>query len=109
MTQESKTLYHLAAGRMLTALTGTVTENQAKTLNAWGKALLEGVQSYQIDVDIQEKKITYRLKMKKNKTIKDTSSMVFIERGAWALLGDEWITSFKSGKGMLYEGNKRQK
>lgn len=98
----------LTALRLLTEWTGQVTEAQVKTLNIWPSVMIDGVKSHEVRIDVNEKKVVFKLKFKANKSLKDLNAVSRLETGVWALLGDSWKTIVKGDGRILYAGSPRR-
>lgn len=98
----------LTALRLLTEWTGQVTEAQVKTLNIWPKVIVPNVKSHEIRIDLNEKKIVFKLKFKPKKVLKNFDCLTKLEMGVWALLGDSWRTVVRGDGRILYTGTPRK-
>jgi len=106
--EKTEAIDHIAAMRLLTEWTGRVSENQVKTLNLWPSVMLPGVKSHTLAINLDEHKVVYRLVMKPGKVLKDLTLLTRIESGVWALLGDTGYTIVRSGKQVVYAGQRRK-
>jgi len=98
----------VAALRLLTEWTGQVTDIQVKTLNAWPLIMIPDLKSHEVQINLDEHKVTYKLKFQANKTLKEFGALAKIEQGVWTLLGDTWLTTFEVGKRTIYAGTRRK-
>jgi hypothetical protein len=98
----------LTAMRILTEWTGDVSEAQVKTLNLWPAVMIPGLASHEIHIDLNDRKVVFKLKFKKGKTIENLNLLSRLETGVWALLGDTWKTIVKKDRRFLYTGVRKK-
>ena len=103
-----QTAKDVAAMRLLTEWTGHVTEGQVKTLNVLPVALIPEVKSHELNIDLENHQVIYKMKLKPDKVIKDLGLLVKIEQAVWALLGDTWQTIFRADRRIIYSGSRRK-
>lgn len=98
----------VAALRLATEITGEVKAVQVQSVAAWPTVAFKELKSHETRIDPERREVTYLLRLKPKKNIKDLAKLKIIEESVWALLGDTWRTTFKIGNGTLYAGVRRQ-
>jgi hypothetical protein len=98
----------VAALRFQTELTGVVNAVQVKSISAWPSLGIKGLKSHETQINPESREVTYLLKFKPKKDIKDLRVLRIIEESVWALVGDTWRTTFIVGKRILYAGARRK-
>lgn len=96
----------LEALRTYTRMTGVITDQQVKTLNAFPIVMLDGTLSHETRINLEDQEVEYVLKFPRGKIDQDRSHYERLEIGVQALLGAGWKLKCTSKKKLIFEGSR---
>lgn len=98
----------LAALRTYTRLTGDLTDQQVKTLNAFPIVFLDGTLSHETRINLEDQEVEYVVKFPRGKIDKERDHYERLEWSVQALLGANWKLKVVCKKKVLFEGVRRK-
>lgn len=98
----------LAAFKTFTRLTGGITDQQVKTLNAFPIVFLDGTLEHETRINLEDQEVEYVLKFPRGKVDKDRGHYERLEISVQALLGATWKLKCTSKKKMIFEGMRKK-
>lgn len=98
----------LAALQTFTRLTGGITDQQVKTLNAFPIVFLDGTLSHETRINLEDQEVEYVIKFPRGKTDEDRAHYERLEISVQALLGASWKLKCTHKKKTLFEGARKK-
>lgn len=98
----------ISAHRLYTEITGALNQTQIKSVNSWPLVAFKDLKKHETRINPETCEVEYVLTLKPKKSIKDFKMLKIVEESVWALLGDNWKTTFRVGKRILYVGARRR-
>lgn len=98
----------LEALRTYTRLTGDVTDQQVKTLNAFPVVFLDRTISHETRINLEDQEVEYVLKFPRGKTDTDREHYERLEWSVQALMGANWKLKCVAKKKVIFEGVRRK-
>lgn len=98
----------LAALNTFTRLTGGITDQQVKTLNAFPIVFLDGTQSHETRINLEDQEVEYVLKFPRGKVDEDRGHFERLEISVQALMGANWKMRCVHKKKVIFEGLRKK-
>lgn len=108
MSQENSPENQLEALRTYTRLTGEVTDQQVKTLNAFPVVFLDGTMSHETRINLQDQEVEYVIKFPRGKTDLNREHYERLEWSVQSLMGANWKLRCVTKKKVIFEGVRRK-
>lgn len=98
----------VAALQTYTRLTGNVTDQQIKNLNAYPIVFLDGTLRHELQIDLENQTVTYDLRFPRGKTDSNRENYEKLEIAIQTLMGPNWLVRCVMKKKTIFEGTRKK-